>query len=505
MSNPGVISLVSIKDLPYRFEIEDNIGEAIHLHFQDIRLDLSIQDFERLAQQTEDVLNILYGEKGFKCSDFNETFLFGLAKLLPQIEAISEDKVPLNEMMVDTFTEEGEHCYRPLEESRVMKALRGDQAENDGREQVNLFEAGAEIPMSNKTRVIRNLEYIQKNGYPNDSGLITLNGADNIILDGQHRAACLLYLHGDQAVPVRRLHFRERFSGGWTEKSTVAFNGSVYYATKETPMSEDTRIDLLWSPGEKYHIDLPEGVTELRFDPAVSGVFLLESISIESDAGELAFSSYGYKTNKGDVLFGDDPYITINTDGKDISWIEFQAEFGPLELSDMEYAFRNACIQQKQLSEELQENTGLKEYIQASEKQLKATDEALAKTQEWLVEKEKQLKVTDEALAKTREWLKERDENLQAVEEQLKKTGEALAKTQNWLKERDTALAAAEEQYMETETLLQETQSLLFSTETQLKEKCNEYDAVVSSLSWKLTKPFRRLGGKQIKGKGPKE
>ncbi|MCR5566931.1 MAG: hypothetical protein K6F61_08760 [Clostridiales bacterium] len=469
MSNPGVISLVSIKDLPYRFEIEDNIGEAIHLHFQDIRLDLSIQDFERLAQQTEDVLNILYGEKGFKCSDFNETFLFGLAKLLPQIEAISEDKVPLNEMMVDTFTEEGEHCYRPLEESRVMKALRGDQAENDGREQVNLFEAGAEIPMSNKTRVIRNLEYIQKNGYPNDSGLITLNGADNIILDGQHRAACLLYLHGDQAVPVRRLHFRERFSGGWTEKSTVAFNGSVYYATKETPMSEDTRIDLLWSPGEKYHIDLPEGVTELRFDPAVSGVFLLESISIESDAGELAFSSYGYKTDKGDVLFGDDPYITINTDGKDISWIEFQAEFGPLELSDMEYAFRNACIQQKQLSEELQENTGLKEYIQVSEKQLKATDEALAKTQG---------------------WLKERDESLLATEEQLKKTDEALAKTQNWLKERDTALAEAEENYRTADAMLQETQKVLFLTEKRLKEKCDEYDAIVNSFAWKMTKPF---------------
>lgn len=46
MINPGVISLASLQDFknlcfPYRFEIEDNIGEAIHIHFKDIRLDLT--------------------------------------------------------------------------------------------------------------------------------------------------------------------------------------------------------------------------------------------------------------------------------------------------------------------------------------------------------------------------------------------------------------------------------------------------------------------------------
>lgn len=41
MSNPGVLSLASLEAVgaDYRFEIEDNIGEAIHIHYKDIRLD----------------------------------------------------------------------------------------------------------------------------------------------------------------------------------------------------------------------------------------------------------------------------------------------------------------------------------------------------------------------------------------------------------------------------------------------------------------------------------
>lgn len=38
MSNPGVLSLASLEAVgaDYRFEIEDNIGEAIHIHYKDI-------------------------------------------------------------------------------------------------------------------------------------------------------------------------------------------------------------------------------------------------------------------------------------------------------------------------------------------------------------------------------------------------------------------------------------------------------------------------------------
>ena len=47
--------------------------------------------------------------------------------------------------------------------------------------------------------------------------------------------------------------------------------------------------------------------------------------------------------------------------------------------------------------------------------------------------------------------------------------------------------------------MLHESQDRLFLAEKQLKEKCDEYDKVVSSSSWKLTKPFRRLSGREKK------
>ena len=49
MSNPGVIELFNFayryRSGNHSFRIEDNIGEAIHLHLDNIRLDLSVKEF----------------------------------------------------------------------------------------------------------------------------------------------------------------------------------------------------------------------------------------------------------------------------------------------------------------------------------------------------------------------------------------------------------------------------------------------------------------------------
>ena len=51
MSNPGVITLnskkIDLKKSLYneRFVIEDNIGEAIHIHYRNMRFDFSIEDY----------------------------------------------------------------------------------------------------------------------------------------------------------------------------------------------------------------------------------------------------------------------------------------------------------------------------------------------------------------------------------------------------------------------------------------------------------------------------
>ena len=52
MSNPGVINLFSIfkkSGIINRFQVEDNIGESIHIHINNIRLDLTINEFYKLV------------------------------------------------------------------------------------------------------------------------------------------------------------------------------------------------------------------------------------------------------------------------------------------------------------------------------------------------------------------------------------------------------------------------------------------------------------------------
>ena len=51
MSNPGVILLARTKTECGDFIIEDNLGEAVHLHLGNIRVDMTIDDLNQLAQQ----------------------------------------------------------------------------------------------------------------------------------------------------------------------------------------------------------------------------------------------------------------------------------------------------------------------------------------------------------------------------------------------------------------------------------------------------------------------
>ena len=66
MINPGVITLSSLDGFenksvvfPYRFCIEDNIGESIHIHYKNIRLDLTTKEFSELASQMENCIDSL--------------------------------------------------------------------------------------------------------------------------------------------------------------------------------------------------------------------------------------------------------------------------------------------------------------------------------------------------------------------------------------------------------------------------------------------------------------
>lgn len=211
MSNPAVIQLASLEEItgfPYRFEIEDNIGEAIHIHYKDIRLDMTIKEFDEFANSAKKIFTSMVENEKFHIEDFDAGNLMWLAASLIDLEDIRTEKMYLEDILVDTY-DEGKLVYKPLPYSRVLKALNGDTAENDARRQINYFNSNGWRRQSNQERVNYDLEQIKKSGYPVNGELIMLRD-DNTIIDGQHRASCLYFLYGNIKVPVRKIYFKER-------------------------------------------------------------------------------------------------------------------------------------------------------------------------------------------------------------------------------------------------------------------------------------------------------
>lgn len=209
MSNPGVIILDSVnskKNKIKRFQIEDNIGEAIHLHIDNICIYFTIQEFFEFSKIVRESLLRLEILPGYTIENFDEHFLKECANFLPYLKKIVIEEIELSKIKCIIHTN-----YRSdlnmtklvhITEISAYKYLKGDKADFLDYSQHNYFN------MDNETRLLQTLNSIQKNGYPHeDQYLILFNGQD-IIRDGQHRAAILAHLYGlDYKAKIMRFYF----------------------------------------------------------------------------------------------------------------------------------------------------------------------------------------------------------------------------------------------------------------------------------------------------------
>lgn len=202
MSNPAVIQLASTYIGNTEVRIEDNWAEAIHLHYGTLRIDLTVAEFLDIAKKMEVAANELIQAEGFEIDQFDPLFLNYYSAFLPDLIRVSIDKIRLGDIMI--LKNNKLPVYRHLDQSRDYKALNGDYRELDAYQtQVN------PIGTSNRARLDTMLESIKTNGYPFHNEYIILRNNQNVLLDGQHRASCLLYLYGaDYEVPVMRFHFK---------------------------------------------------------------------------------------------------------------------------------------------------------------------------------------------------------------------------------------------------------------------------------------------------------
>lgn len=78
MSNPGVIELFGFNFKnnlgSHNFRVEDNIGESIHFHLDNIRLDFTVKEFRKIADDLLDAINAIVNIKGFDVKKIDARF-----------------------------------------------------------------------------------------------------------------------------------------------------------------------------------------------------------------------------------------------------------------------------------------------------------------------------------------------------------------------------------------------------------------------------------------------
>lgn len=209
MSNPGVIYLAQGKTKKYvSFRIEDNIGEAIHIHYGELRISMTINDFLNAVGSMILAVDKLIQVPGFSSNDFDPVFLHDISHLLMDLESVEKTTIRMDDILVQTVGILGLPVIRSIKDSRVVKALHGNDVELNKYKQENLR------GQSNIDRMNDIYESIKNKGYPYKEQYIVFFNIQNMIRDGQHRAACLYgYSGGGVDIPIIRLHFKNGAHG----------------------------------------------------------------------------------------------------------------------------------------------------------------------------------------------------------------------------------------------------------------------------------------------------
>lgn len=193
MSNPAVILLVNnIKIGPniQRLSIEDNIGESIHIHINNMRFDLTIDEFLALEKEIKKAFLELNNFKKINLSNFDSNFLYEISPYIKSFASISLEKLKLKDIKCIVHRRNKFFSYdhfTDLLSTPHYKYLRGN------KEAFINYSQSSKFNLSNEERISKIIELIDNN--ISISPLVLLNN-DNYIRDGLHRAAVYLHKYG---------------------------------------------------------------------------------------------------------------------------------------------------------------------------------------------------------------------------------------------------------------------------------------------------------------------
>lgn len=209
MSNPGVKILSKVnfrKGVVKKFQVEDNIGESIHLHIDNMRVDLSIQKFIEFSDEIENILFSMDNVEKYELTKLEYHFYHSFSEFTHKIINKNICKVPISSLrcIVHKDNKFGLKSYAvlPVVDCPAYLYLTGKSGDYIDYNQFN-YEGE-----NNIKRLDNILNSIKDKGYPyQDNRVVTFN-SQPYIRDGQHRLCVLAYLYGtDYEVEVTNFDF----------------------------------------------------------------------------------------------------------------------------------------------------------------------------------------------------------------------------------------------------------------------------------------------------------
>lgn len=209
MSNPAVITLAEMKHGMAgfnRMQIEDNIGEAIHLHLGPFRMDLTIKEFRTLADGMRTALDATGRFAPYAVSQFDPLFLSECGPLLEHLTGITIEECYIDELQCIVYLSRrfGFYKFTPVVKTPAYRFL-------DNHDHSFLkYEQTSYLGINNNERLSDLRNNIKQNGYPSADNYIILFRGQNIVRDGQHRLAVLRHLMGNIKIPVMVFDFSKK-------------------------------------------------------------------------------------------------------------------------------------------------------------------------------------------------------------------------------------------------------------------------------------------------------
>ena len=197
MSNPGVINLFSIfkkTGIINRFQVEDNIGESIHIHINNFRIDLTIDEFYKLVNSLKASTSDLSTPLDLINNYEIDPLFFRL--LVPFLKDLKSSKIKKAKIRDLKFIVRKKYPFLPeilipksIINSPIYKSLK-EKESVDNYKQINY------PGISNKKRLKILKDELTLESYKNSKSFVICFNEQLYVRDGQHRCAVLADKYG---------------------------------------------------------------------------------------------------------------------------------------------------------------------------------------------------------------------------------------------------------------------------------------------------------------------